>query len=220
MSKSAIIVGSSGLVGNYLLNHLLENNNFSSVKIFVRKPRGISHPKLTEVVTDFGNLGKVKEEFDADIVFSCLGSTRKKTPNLEDYYKVDYFYPKWVAEIAKENGVEQFHLVSSLGADSKSNNYYLKMKGKTEEAILQQHIRTICIYRPALITGHRNEKRPGEYLGKVLFKIIDPLLFGRLKKYKSISAEDIAKAMIYQSLQEKTGNHIFEGNSIKELAEK
>ena len=219
MGKSAIIVGSTGLVGNYLLTHLLENDNFSSVKIFVRKPRAINHPKLTEIITDFGNLGTVKEEFDADVVFSCLGSTRKKTPNLEDYYKVDFFYPKWVAEIAKENGLKQFHLVSSIGADSNSRNYYLKMKGKTEDAIMQQHIETTCIYRPALITGSRDEKRPGEYAGKLLFKIIDPFLFGKLKKYKSISAEDIAKAMIRQSLKETTGKHIFEGHEIKELAD-
>lgn len=175
MGKSAIIVGSSGLVGNHLLKHILDNENFSSLKIFVRKPRGISHPKLTEIVTDFGNLVKVKDEFDADIIFSCLGSTRKKTPNLEDYYKVDYFYPKWVAEIAKENGVKQFHLVSSLGANEKSRNYYLKMKGKTEEAIRNQNIETTCIYRPALITGKRNEKRTGESISKFLFNVLNPL---------------------------------------------
>lgn len=219
MSKSAIIVGSTGLVGNHLLNHLLTNDHFSSVKIFVRKPRGIKHPKLTEVITDFGNLGLIKEEFKADIIFSCLGSTRKKTPNMEDYYKIDFFYPKWVAEIAKENGLKQFHLISSLGADSKSGNYYLKMKGKTEEAILQLNIDTTCIYRPALITGKREEKRPAESVSKFLFRFIDPLLFGKLKKYKSINAEDIAKAMINQSLKEVKGKQIFEGNEIKGLAD-
>ena len=218
MGKSTIIVGSSGLVGNHLMKNILDNEKFSSLKIFVRKPRGVCHPKLTEIVTEFGNLGKVKEEFDADIIFSCLGSTRKKTPNLEDYYKVDYFYPKWVAEIAKENGVKQFHLISSLGANEKSRNYYLKMKGKTEKAIRMQNIETTCIYRPALITGKRNEKRTGESISKFLFNVLNPLLVGGLKKYRSISAEEIAKAMINQSLKNEKGTHIFESNQIKSLA--
>ncbi len=218
MGKSAIIVGSSGLVGSHLLKNILENYNFSSLKIFVRRPLGIVHPKLTEIITDFGNLGQIKEEFNAEVIFSCLGSTRKKTPNLEDYYKIDYFYPKWVAEIAKEFGLKQFHLVSSLGADEKSRNYYLKMKGKTEEAIRNQNIETTCIYRPALITGKRNEKRTGESISKFLFNVLNPLMVGGLKKYKSISAEKIAKAMINQSLKNEKGTHIFESNQIKALA--
>ncbi len=217
MSKRAILLGASGLIGSNLLELLLANDEFSTVTILVRRPLGIKSPKLIEIVTDFSDLTTLKEIITGDIVFSCLGSTKSKTPDLSEYRRIDHDIPVQIAEYASENNIEQFHLISSLGANPKASNFYSKMKGETEEDIKKTGIPSIYIYQPSLLRGKRKEKRFFEQLALQVTKVIDPLLIGSLKKYRSIEIEKIAQAMVNQSLKHQKGIFTYQSDQIKEL---
>lgn len=218
MKKSAIILGSSGLIGSHLLALLLKNNHYESVKIFVRKISPIQHPKLIQILTNFEAIEVIKNEIKADVIFCCLGSTKSKTPNLQEYKKIDHDYPIYFAEEGLKNGLTEFHLISALGANADSLNFYTKMKGETEYAIKNLKIPALYIYQPSFLRGNRTEKRLGEKVALLVMKIIDPLLMGSLKKYKTIAAEVVAKAMINESFKNKKGIFVLESDKIKELA--
>lgn len=193
--ESAILLGATGLVGSHLLERLLEDEHYSQVKVFSRRPVGLSHPKLTEVLIDLFELENYREEFTADVVFVCIGTTRKKTPDLETYKKVDYGIPYTAAKLASRNGIKKFLVVSALGADAGSRIFYSRTKGEMEEAVLAQKIPKTYIFQPSLITGDRKETRMGESAGEKIMKVVNPLLFGSWKKYRSIKASTIAASM-------------------------
>jgi uncharacterized protein YbjT (DUF2867 family) len=218
MSKKAIIAGASGLIGSKLLNILLQQPNYDEVLILVRKELPVKHKKLVQLVIDFDRLDEYSPAITGYVVFCCLGSTRKKTPDLEVYRRIDHDYPLKLAQLAKQNGVEQYHLVSALGANSHSSNFYLKMKGETEADIQITGLKCLHIYEPSLITGEREENRAGERIITALMKIVDPLLIGSLKKYRSIPAQTIALAMFNESLKNEEGIFIHPSDKIKLLA--
>jgi uncharacterized protein YbjT (DUF2867 family) len=218
MSNKAIIAGASGLIGSNLLDILLQRPGYDEVLVLARKELGVKHKKLVQLVIDFEKLDEHIAAITGHAVFCCLGSTRKKTPDLADYRKIDHDYPLKLAQLAKRNGVEQYHLVSAIGANSKSSNFYTKMKGETEIDIQNMGLKCLHIYEPSLITGDRTEYRPAERIATVLMKIIDPLLIGRLKKYRSIPAETVALAMFNESLKNAEGVYIHPSDKIKLLA--
>jgi uncharacterized protein YbjT (DUF2867 family) len=218
MSNKAIIAGASGLIGSNLLDILLQKPGYDEVLVLARKELGVKHKKLVQLVIDFEKLDEHIAAITGHAVFCCLGSTRKKTPDLADYRKIDHDYPLKLAQLAKQNGVEQYHLVSAIGANSKSSNFYTKMKGETEIDIQNVGLKCLHIYEPSLITGDRKEYRPTEHIATVLMKIIDPLLIGGLKKYRSIPAETVALAMFNESLKNAEGVFIHPSDKIKLLA--
>ena len=214
----AILLGASGLIGGELLKLLLADPNYSKTKIIVRKELPIISEKLEQIIADFSTIEANKNKLKADVVFSCLGSTKKKTPNLKEYYEIDHDYPVLVAKLAKDQGVKSFHIVSSLGANSSSSNFYLKMKGETEDDIEKIGFKSLHIYRPSLLTGARKEKRLLEAASEYIMKVINPLLLGSLKKYRSIPGKIVASAMHRQSIINSTGNFVYPSDKIKELA--
>lgn len=218
MSKKALIAGASGLIGSELIQILLKQPEYSEIVVFVRKELPLKDPKLKQIVIDFDDMVNYSNEITGDAVFVCLGSTKKKTPDKTLYWKIDHDYPMQLAQIAKQNNVEQFHLVSSIGADAKSDNFYLKMKGQTMADIETIGIKSLYIYQPSLITGARKEFRLIEKLATGIMKMIDPLLTGSWKRYRSIPAKNIAQAMVNRSLKNETGTFIYTTEKIKELA--
>lgn len=219
MSKIAIIAGSSGLVGTELLHRLCAEKSFSKVKLLVRRPSGFIHIKVQEFIVDFDHIETFREHITGDIFYSCLGSTKAKTPDKCRYYQIDHDLPVHMAKIALDNGMGQFHIVSAIGANSRSSNFYLKMKGETENDITALSFTSAHIYRPSLITGNREEKRLAEKIAIGLFKFLNPLIPGKLKKYRSIQATDIARAMIRQSLKALNGIHYYESDKIQRIAD-
>ena len=217
MNKRAIIIGASGLIGKELLTLLLNHEEFESIKVYVRKPLNIQHQKLTEIITDFSKMQELSNSIDGDVIFCCLGSTKSKTPDLNDYRKIDHDYPLFFAKEGLKNGMSQFHLVSALGANAKSSNFYTKMKGETEDELKHLSIPSIYIYQPSFLSGNRTEKRPLEKVVLFIMKLIDPLLIGNLKKYQSINAITVAKAMIDESIKNKKGIFVHKSDQIKEL---
>jgi uncharacterized protein YbjT (DUF2867 family) len=214
----AIIAGASGLIGGHLLQCLLQSPAYKEVTVLVRAPLPLSDPKLKQVILNFDDLSTHAPGITGHALFCCLGSTRKKTPDLGTYAKIDHDYPVQLAEIALANKMEQYHLVSSMGADALSSNFYTKMKGQVEEDIKKIGVNTLHIYRPSILSGQRNEHRPTERVAVAAMKIINLFLWGRFRKYRSISAEAVAIAMYKQSLLRKDGVFIHASDEIKELA--
>ena len=205
-------------MGEQLLDILIQSAVYKDITVLVRKNLPLQNDKIKQVLVDFDELEKFADEINGDSLFCCLGSTRKKTPDLAIYRKVDHDYPLQLAQIGVNNGMTQYHLVSALGANAASSNFYTKMKGETEDDLKKAGFKCLHIYRPALLTGHRNEKRLAEPFLIALFKVINPLLLGRLRKYRSIPAETVARAMYKQSLINQEGIFIHPSDEIKELA--
>lgn len=195
--KKAIIYGASGLVGSYILEILLDDDDYEQIIIVVRKDLDIKHRKLKSLIGDFSSLHHLAKDLVVDEVYIALGTTKKKTPDRKEYYQIDHDYPVLAAELAKANGAKTILLVSSVGANPRSNVFYTATKGKTERDILALDFDHTYIFRPSIILGNRKEKRPLEKLFQLIFKVINPLLFvGPLKKYRGCKAENISEAMI------------------------
>jgi uncharacterized protein YbjT (DUF2867 family) len=218
MSHKAIVAGASGLIGSNLLEILLNEPAYDEVVILVRKSTGIKNKKLKEIVLDFDKIDGYKNEIIGHAIFCCLGTTNNKTPDKDLYRKIDHDYPLTLANIACENGIGQYHLVSSLGANSSSSIFYQKLKGETEEDIKAVGLKTLHIYQPSLLTGDRKEFRLMEKITAGLFYIIDPLLVGGLKKYRSIPAKTVAMAMYNESINKNEGVFIHPSDNIKQIA--
>lgn len=217
MSKKAILLGATGLIGQNLLTKLLANEDFDEVLVISRKSLNLNHPKLKELIIDFDELPNHASEITGDVVFCCLGTTIKKTPNLAMYRKIDYQYPLDVANIAFANGAQQYHLISAMGADVKSRIFYSKTKGEVERDLKKIPFPAIYIYRPALLDGNRKEKRTAEKIMIALFRFINPILIGSLKKYRSIKIEKVADAMLNQAESNEAGLHIYSSDQIVKL---
>ena len=215
--KTAILLGATGLTGGLLLQELLKDEHFKKIILFSRSSVKLSNPKIEEHLIDLFQLENYKDLFKGDVVFCCIGSTQKKTPNNETYKKVDFGIPVTAAKLAKENSISAFIVVSALGANAESKFFYNKTKGEMENAVLQQKIPETYILRPSLISGNREEKRPFEFIWKQVMKVANFIMLGPLKKFRSISAETIAKAMKTLALNSYS-DKIIESEKIKKIA--
>ena len=214
--KTALLFGSSGLVGGHLLNQLIKDTNYSKIKLFVRSIPEISDPKVEIIKTDFNNLENHKDDIKGDDCFFCIGTTKQNSPDKSEYRRVELEVPKQVAQIAKSNSVNSFVFVSSGYADPKSSGDYLKFKGEVEEELKRLNFPKLGIMRPSFLLGDRKEKRVGEKIGIFVFKLLSPLFLGPLKKMKPIQSETVAKAMI-SSANKNLEKNVFESNEIAEL---
>lgn len=214
----AMVLGASGLIGSETVNLLLNNNKYKTVYAISRKGIAIDHPKLIQILADSDSIANKIADLQIDHFFSCIGTTANKTPDKKEYYAIDLEYPKRVANILHHNGCEIMCLVSSIGANSSSNNFYLKLKGDTEEAIQAIGFKSLHIFRPSLLLGERKEFRLLESISQIIYPIFNWILVGKLKDYRSIHAKDIASAMINVSLTAQNGTHIYQTQIIKELA--
>ena len=191
----ATIIGSTGLIGGHLLDFLINDSDFKTVRILIRRPLEFSHPKLEKKLVDFSDLESFRLALEGtDVIFCCIGTTMKKMKgDKEAYRKVDYDIAVHAAKLGKVNGCEKFVLVSVVGADSKSRNFYLKLKGEIEEAVHATGIESVYILRPSLLMGNRKEFRAGEKFATWLMPLFAFLLPAR---YKPVKASEVAKAML------------------------
>jgi uncharacterized protein YbjT (DUF2867 family) len=204
--KTALIFGSTGLVGSYLIQELIDCGEYSEIKSFVRKPTGIKQTIISEHIIDFGKLDDFAGLFKGDDLFICLGTTIKKAGSVAKVEEIDRDIPIRIAEICQKNGVKKVAVVSSIGANKSSKNYYLRIKGEMEAGILAQNFENIAILRPSILLGKRSETRFAETAGKGFMTVFGFLLFGKIKKYRAIHGQTVARAMIAilkQDLKEK-----------------
>ena len=196
LRTKSLVVGSKGLIGSSIVTQLLERKE--SVIALVRTDETSTNSLLDFHKVNFDDL-KFSNDFFSDVkdLFICLGTTIKKAGSEDAFQKVDVTYCKQIAKEALQGGVTNLSIVTSVGSDSNSKNFYLKSKGLIEKQILELGFESISIYRPGLLIGPRDEFRLGEFIGqKISPYLIDPLLIGSLRKYRSIDGDKLAKAMI------------------------
>ena len=216
--KTAIVLGATGLVGGTLLKIILEDPRYHKVMLFSRRTVGFQHEKLKEHLVDLLKLEDYKNQFVADEVFCCIGTTNARTPDKNNYKKIDYGIPLSTAKLCKQNDIRSLVVVSSLGASASSSIFYNRVKGEMEEAVLQMHIPKAHIVQPSIIGGDRDEKRPMEYVFKKLMKFFGLLLIGPFKKYKVIHPRDIALAMVWMA-NSSFSKQIITSDELKTLAQ-
>ena len=210
LRTKSLVVGSTGLIGSSIVTQLLEREE--SVIALVRTDEASTNSLLDFHKVNFDDL-KIPNDFFSDVkdLFICLGTTIKKAGSEDAFQKVDVTYCKQIAKEAQQGGVTNLSIVTSVGSDSNSKNFYLKSKGLIERQILELDFESISIYRPGLLIGPRDEFRLGEFIGqKISPFLIDPLLRGSLRKYRSINRDKLAKAMINLSGEEGVNYYYFD----------
>jgi uncharacterized protein YbjT (DUF2867 family) len=215
--KKAIVFGASGLVGSFIVQELLSHPAYSLVMVVVRKDLSFHHPKLKVLIGNYQSLPNLKPEIAADEVFIALGTTKKKTPDEKAYYQVDHDYPVLAAQLAKEVGAHAVYVVSAVGANETSGIFYVRTKGEMERDITALQFEHTHIFRPSLITGQRHESRPLEKFFSGLWKVVNPLLIGGLKKYRGMEGKNIAKAMVKAAQQPSGKLKIYHWTDMKSL---
>ena len=194
--KTALLFGSSGLIGSNLLDNLINNNNYNKIKIFVRGLPSVNNSKVEVIKTDFMDLDTLKENLIGDDCFFCIGTTHKDTPDKNEYRRIEYDLPVHLAKIAKFNSINNFIYVSSIGANPKASSTYLKNKGQAEEELKKIGFSNLSIIQPSFLVGNRKAFRISEALGIPVMKFLSLFFLGGFKKYTPINVEIVVKAMI------------------------
>lgn len=212
---SALIAGATGLVGGVLLKKLVDTELYSRITILTRRSVGMQDERLREIITTSEELDQHVSELQADHVFCCLGTTMKKAGSKEAFKKVDLEYPTRLADLALSQDSKHYLLVSAAGADKNSVIFYNQVKGEVEERISKSGFSKVTIVRPALILGDRNESRTGEAIAQALFRIINPMLIGPLRKYRAVPAADIASTLFRSAIRQEDPMQTIESVDIK-----
>lgn len=192
----AIVIGATGATGQEIVSQLLVDDSFDSVSIFVRKDPNITHNKLKTYVIDFSKIENYKDLIKGDVLFSCLGTTLRVAGSKDKQYLVDYTYQYEFAKIASDNGVSDYSLVSSIGANEKSPFFYPKIKGELEMAIKRFPFKTIQIFQPPTLIRQQELIRTGEKIGIKIFRWLN--FFGLVKSQKPLPVNILAEFMIDQ----------------------
>ncbi len=211
----ANVIGATGLVGKQLVNMLLNDDSFEKIRIFIRRDPGLVHPKLEKEIIDFSDIKTWSGKLNGDVLFSALGTTLKQAGSKEKQFEIDFTFNLNFAERAKVNGIENYVLVSSVGANLKSHIFYSRMKGQLDKAVADIGFKNLAILRPSALTGNRKEKRLAEMISIPLTAFITRFIF---KKYRPIKDVIVAKAMINAALNPSHSKTIWEAEEVFELA--
>ena len=217
--KTALIFGSSGLIGNHLLNCILKDDYYQKIKLFIRTKIDIGDPRVEVIYDDFKNTDNLEKTIIGDDCFFCIGTTKKDTPNKKEYRRIEYDIPVNIAKVAKLNSINSFFYVSSMGANSSVSNSYLRNKGQVEDVLVSLNFDKIAILKPSLLLGNRKKFRLAERIAQFVMTKMSFIFFGKMKKYKPIKAINVAKAIINIS---KNNYQIkfFESDKLLELSKK
>jgi uncharacterized protein YbjT (DUF2867 family) len=211
--KTALIVGSTGLIGSYLLKKLLKSDHYQKVTVLVRKPLGIIHPRLNQVLYEFDR--PFADKIRADDVYCCLGTTKRKAGSKEAFRKVDYHYPLQIANFAHDNGCKRYAIVTAIGSDEKSFFFYNRVKGEVEKELKKIPFESLYIFRPSMLLGIRKEFRFGEDLAKIVMRAAGPLLPANTK---AIHASQVAEAMIIFMQNGSAGVHYVDSGAMQKYS--
>ncbi len=214
--RTALVLGSTGLVGGQLLRQLLADDLCERVITLVRRPTGLVHPKLREQVVDFDHLHLARESFAVDDLYCCLGTTIKKAGSQAAFRRVDYDYPVAAARLAVESGVQHYLLVSSMGADPHSRIFYSRVKGEVEAAVAGAGLPSVGVVRPSLLLGEREEFRFGEAVAAAVSKVVAPLMPGKIRP---ITGQTVARAMIRIAREGPPGVQIYLNDELHRIGQ-
>lgn len=197
MGKTAVVIGATGLIGKSLVNQLAAMPSIDRVDALTRTEYDFKSSKVINHVIDFENLHKYKNLFQGDYLFSCLGTTLKQAKSIQAQRTIDVDYQLQAAELAAENGIAHYLLVSSSGANSESNSPYLEMKGFLENKVKALPFQKTSIFQPSLLLGERPTTRFAETLGAIILPTLCNI--PGLQKYRPIKGELVAKKMLQVS---------------------
>lgn len=212
--KVALVAGATGAVGKALVYQLLEDTIYAKVVVLVRKPIHMKHHKLHQVQVDFDRLDKHLSELVCDDVYCCLGTTIAVAGSKEQFYKIDHDYVVQLAKLTKQKGAHQFVLVSAMGASASSAIFYNKVKGETEQHLVDVGFTKTIIVRPSLLLARRTEIRVGEWIAQKLMKATRFIFSGSLKKYRAIEVERVAEAMRFYAHKTEPGVFYYSNNEL------
>lgn len=217
---TAVVLGASGLTGGLLVNELLNDPDYKTVRVLVRKTLTLIHPKLQQQIVDFNNKEDIFQKMgEGDVLFSCIGTTQKKVKGDNVLYeKIDHDIPVNAAEAAIPHHFKKFLIISSVGANQNASNFYLKLKGKTENSIKQFPFESISIFQPSLLNGRKKDRRSGEQIAETFMDLLSFLMLGPLLKYRAIGADNLARAMAFEGKQKKSGIHYYRYQEIMDMA--
>jgi uncharacterized protein YbjT (DUF2867 family) len=218
--RTAIIFGGTGLVGKEVINELNNTDSYETIKVFTRnKSLSPEGSKIKEFMIDFDHFETFSDSISGDDLFICIGTTIKKAGSVKRMEEIDRDLPLNLAKMARKSGIRRLAVISSIGANPNSSNYYLRIKGEMEEGLMNMDFGTIAIVRPSLLLGNRKDKRFGEATGKFIIKIFGVFLFGKFRKYRVIEGKNVARAMV-KILLELEGKGIFESDTLQKLADR
>ncbi|MFZ3032583.1 MAG: NAD(P)H-binding protein [Parvibaculum sp.] len=224
--RIALVAGATGLVGGFLVRKLLISPAFDKVIAVTRRElnghgRMIgTHPKLRQIIIPLDDMEGFPADANvkADDAFCALGTTIKRAGSQAAFRHVDFDHVVNFARAAKAAGAKRFFLVSAVGASAKSNIFYSRVKGETEEAVKAVGFQATHIFRPSMLLGERQESRPAEAVARALTPFINPLLLGGASIYRGINAETVARAMVGAAGTDMTGVHVHHHAGMMRLA--
>lgn len=218
MKKTAVVFGGTGLVGGELIHELIKHSDYDKIIAVLRRPLDLTDTKLEQLICpDFARLSEFKEALHANDYFCCLGTTIKNAGSQKAFRQVDFSIPVHIAQLAEELSVANLVVVSSMGANRKSSNFYLRTKGQMERTVHKTFSGNLKILRPSLLMGRRMEHRLAEKMLILLMDIFGPFFVGLLRKYRGNPVAVVAKAMIAltSAAKEKV---VYEADELKALA--
>ena len=218
MSRTALLAGATGLVGSHVLQLLLADATWTHVVTLGRRTTPLQHDKLEQRILDLGALDAVADLPHAEDVFCCLGTTIKQAGSQQAFRRVDHDFILGLARAGLRLGATQFLLVSAVGADPESRVFYSRVKGEVEGAVRKLPYRAVQVFRPALLLGDRKEVRFGERLAMLAVPLLHPFLLGGLRRYHSIKASDVARAMVRIAQEAPRGPNVFEFDGMRASA--
>lgn len=201
MKKKVAILGATGLIGNQLLNIFIQDKEIGQIIVLNRSKLNCTDSKIILQIQELQQINPALLE-GVDALYCCIGTTRKKTPDLNDYRSIDYGITLNMAKAAKKAGVPEVHLISAMGANIKSRIFYNQLKAEIERDLLLLEFDRTLIYQPALLIGNRSEKRIGEKIAQWISPFLDSLLNEKMMKYHSVKAHELAGAMLRHSFQD------------------
>lgn len=219
--KIAVIIGATGMIGNYLTEELLNDDYFTSIRLIVRRPVEKKHPRIQIALVDFDDAESLKLALEnVDTVFSCIGTTQKNVKGDNELYrKIDYEIPLKAARFSREAGCRKFIFVSSVGANLHSNTFYLRLKGELEKAIYNLEIEMVHVMQPSMLLGERKETRTGERIFQKIMKPLSSIFSGSFRKFRAIHGGTVAKAMVHAARLDQPGFFRHQYDDIIRLAE-
>jgi uncharacterized protein YbjT (DUF2867 family) len=212
---TATLVGSTGLTGSFLVRQLLADSAITKVISVSRMSLNISNAQLTEVlVSDLAELPSIASQIRGEIYFCCLGTTIKTAGSKENFEKVDHAAIVAFAKIAKAHDAKSFTLVSAMGANANSMFFYNRVKGRTENDLKALGLRSLIIFKPALLVGPRREFRLVENITTKTLVPLSQLLPARARKSLITEAETLAMRMLTEGKAASGGIHVIQAKDI------
>lgn len=215
--KTALVLGGTGLIGEYLLNLLLNDDYYQKITAITRKPIQARN-KLENLVGGFDDIETLLSDKKFDHVYCCLGTTMEKAGSKEKFLQIDYAYPLKVAQLTHASGTQKFLIITAMGADASSSIFYNKVKGEVERDLTAIGFDSLHVFRPSLLLGDRDESRMGESLGQALFKVLGFLFVGPLKKFKGIDFKKVAIAMVSYGKEHSEVVNVYRSDQLQDFS--